>query len=141
MSGFADGTPFSPNQLARPSVPAHAMSITISSSGSADSMQRTPKPYVHLSINSVDLVVFDPQGGYDADRFDRYASFVEARDAALTCIEAMLDEADYEDEAHRSELETMQVLFEAANGFEDLMAQPGYRWFLGRLEPAVSVAA
>ncbi len=104
-------------------------------------MQPVSKPYVHLSIDSVDLVVFDPQGRYDADCFDRYASFTEALDAALTCIEAMLDEADYEDETHRSELETMQGLLEAATDFEDLMVRPGYRWFLERLEPAVSVAA
>ncbi len=104
-------------------------------------MKPVSKPYVHLSIDSVDLVLFDPQGRYDANRYDRYASFVEARDAALTCIEAMLDEADYEDETHRSELEAMQGLLEAANGFEDLEAQPGYRWFLERLEPVASVAA
>jgi hypothetical protein len=104
-------------------------------------MQRAPKAYVHLSIDSVDLVVIDPHGRYDADRHDRYASFSEARDAALTCIEVMLDEADYEDETHRAELVTMQGLLEAATGFEDLEAQPGYRWFLERLEPAVSVAA
>jgi hypothetical protein len=104
-------------------------------------MQQVPKPYVHLSIDSVDLVVFNPQGHHDADRHDRYASFTEARDAALTCIEIMLDEVDYEDEIHRSELETMQGLLEAANAFEDLASQPGYRWLLERLEPAVSVAA
>jgi hypothetical protein len=92
-------------------------------------------------IDSVDLVVFDAQGHHDADRHDRYASFTEARDAALTCIEIMLDEADYEDEIHRSELETMQGLLEAVTTFEDLAAQAGYRWFLERLEPALSAAA
>jgi hypothetical protein len=104
-------------------------------------MKRLPKPYVHLSVHSVDLVVFDPQGHYDADHYDRYASFAEARDAALTCIEAMLDEADYEDEEHRSELETIRGLLEAATAFEEIEAQPGYRWFLERPEPAVSAAA
>ncbi len=110
--------------------------------GKNPSMQSISKPYVHLAIDSVDLVVHDPLGRYDADRYDRYASFTEARDAALTCIEAMLDEADYEDELHRSELEFMLGLLEPATSFdEDLMTQPDYRSFLERLEPTPSMAA
>jgi hypothetical protein len=103
-------------------------------------MQRAPKPYVHLSADSVDLVGFDPHGLYDADRHDRYATFSEARDAALTCIEAMLDEADYEDQTHREELEQMQGLLEPAAAYEGLVAQPEYRRFLWRLEPVASAA-
>jgi hypothetical protein len=99
------------------------------------------KPYVHLAVDSVDLVVFDPHEQYDADRYDRYATFTQAREAALTCIETMLDEGDYDDEAHCNEIEAMQRLLEAAAVFEDLEALPGYRWFLGRLESVKSAAA
>src|SRR6516165_1867233 len=125
MSEFWGGIPVSPNQPACISVSAHAISNHLRVVQRVHPMQQVPKPYVHLSVDSVDLVVFDPQGHHSADRHDRYARFTEARDAALTCVEIMLDEAEYEDEVHRSELETMQRLLEAATAFEDLAAQPG----------------
>ena len=55
-------------------------------------MNAVAKPYLHLSINAVDAVVFDPEGRHDNDRSDRFDTFDEARDAALSCVELMLDE-------------------------------------------------
>jgi hypothetical protein len=98
------------------------------------------KPYVHLAINAVDTVVFDPEGQFDSDRSDRFATFTEARDAALSCIEVMLHEGDYDDEEHRDELELMLGLLETASSFDEIEESPGYLTFLRRLEPAVAGA-
>ena len=65
-------------------------------------MNAVSKPYLHLAINAVDTVVFDPDGLHDNDRSDRYASFGEARDAALSCVEVMLHEEEYDDDQHRT---------------------------------------
>ena len=70
-------------------------------------MPNFDKPYVQLAINQVDTLIEDRQGRYDAETHDRYATFEAARDAALTSIEVMLDEADYDGEDHREELEQM----------------------------------
>jgi hypothetical protein len=104
-------------------------------------MDAFTKAYVHLPIDAVDTVLFDPEGRLDADRFDRYPSFIAARDAALSSIEIMLDEQDYDGEDHRQELEQMHQLLDAANTFEELSAHDEYNQLLTRFEPAQSVAA
>ena len=73
------------------------------------------KPYVQVVIDSVDTVVHDPDGHYDADRYDRYATFEQARDAALCCIEDVLDEGDYEGEDHKARLEATLRLLEGGH--------------------------
>jgi len=99
------------------------------------------KPFVHLSINAVDVVAFDPEGRLDGDRYDRYATFTEARDAALTSIELMLDHGDYDGEDHLAELDAMLGHLESVSSFEQLEADPGYREFVERLGEFHSVAA
>jgi hypothetical protein len=94
------------------------------------------KPYVHVSINAVDTVIHDPEGRFHSDRSDRFATFGEARDAALSCIEVMLHEGDYDEEEHRDELELMLGILETATSFEEVEGCPEYHWFLRRLEPA-----
>ena len=42
-------------------------------------MHPDSKPFVHLPIDAVDVVAFDPEGRYDGDRYDRYATFDEAQ--------------------------------------------------------------
>lgn len=42
-------------------------------------MNSLSKPYVHLPIDAVNTVVFDPEGDFDGEQFDRYPSFAEAR--------------------------------------------------------------
>jgi hypothetical protein len=104
-------------------------------------MEYQSKPYVHLSINAVDTVIHDPEGRFDSDRSDRFATFSEARDAALSCIEVMLHEADYDDEEHRDELELMLGVLETATSYAEVETCPEYLWFLKRLEPAFVGAA
>jgi hypothetical protein len=104
-------------------------------------MDRDSKPFVHLPIDAVDTVVFDPEGLYDGDRYDRYATFDEARDAALTCIELMLDHGDYDGEDHLAELEVMLGHLESASSFDQLEADPGYREFVERVGRVRPVAA
>src|SRR5690242_17823072 len=104
-------------------------------------MNSVVKPYVHLTIDAVDAVVLDPDGRFDADRYDHYATFVEARDAALSSIELMLDEGDYDGDDHCDELHRMRRLLEPANTLDDLEQSPDYQWFLGRLQPARPAAA
>jgi hypothetical protein len=99
------------------------------------------KLFVHLPIDAVDTVVLDPEGRFDAERYDRYDSFTQARDAALSSIEIMLDEEDYDGEDHRVELEQMLALLESSSSFEELEHQAGYRRLLDRLDPARPVAA
>ncbi len=99
------------------------------------------KPYIQTAINEVNAVVFDPQGHQDADRCDRYPTFEEARDAALSCVELMLDEADYDGDDHRTELESMRAMLDAAVSYDDLAARPEYRWFLAQLEVNVLAVA
>ncbi len=99
------------------------------------------KPFVHLPIDSVDTVVLDAEGRIDPELHDHYATFGEARDAALSCVELLLDEGDYDGEDHRDELVRMAALLEAADSFDDLDGQAEYQWFLRRLAPAPSVAA
>src|SRR3954453_15816335 len=104
-------------------------------------MEPTAKLYVHHTINAVDAVAFDPDGRYDADRHDRYATFDQARDAALSSIELMLDEGDYDGEDHKAELEPMLRLLESATTFENLEAQADFRRLLEGLESALPAAA
>jgi hypothetical protein len=99
------------------------------------------KPFVHLASDAVDTVVFDPEGRFDAERYDHYDSFTAARDAALSSIEVMLDEADYDGEDHREELERMLGLLEASSTYEDLEHHAYHRWLIGRLDPVQPVAA
>jgi hypothetical protein len=104
-------------------------------------MERAPKLFVHLPIDAVDTVVYDPEGHYDPDRHDRYATYTEARNAALSSLELYLDAADYDGDDHREELEQMLALLERAETFEELESQPDYRRFLARLHPAQPAAA
>lgn len=104
-------------------------------------MDSTSKNFVHLPIDAVDTVVYDPQGHYDGEHYDRYATFTEARDAALSSIEIMLDEADYDGDDHREELERMQGLLDAAETYEDLASQPAHHRLLDRQGKARPVAA
>ncbi len=104
-------------------------------------MDSLSRPYVHIPIDAVDTVAFDPEGLFDGERYDRYATFTEARDAALSSIEIMLDEEDYDGEDHREELERMLGLLESASTFDDLGTQPAHRRLLDRLESARPAAA
>ncbi len=104
-------------------------------------MHPSSRPFVHLSIDAVDLVAFDPEGRYDSEVHDRYPTFEAARDAALSCVELILHEGDYDGEDHREELERMFALLEAAPSFDLLADQSDYRWFLRRLEPLRPAAA
>jgi len=99
------------------------------------------KRFVQLAIDEVDTIVHDPEGLYDPEIHDRYETFEAARDAALTSIEVMLDEADYDGDDHREELERMHELLEEAISLADLQAQADYLSFLGRLVPARTIAA
>jgi hypothetical protein len=99
------------------------------------------KPFVHLAIDAVDTVIFDPEARFDAERFDRYDSFSAARDAALSSIEIMLDEEDYDGDDHRSELEQMLALLESSATYEELEPHSGYRGMLERLDAVRPVAA
>ncbi len=104
-------------------------------------MDQDSKPYVHVGIDAVDAVAFDPEGRIDPDRFDRYPTFEAARNAALTCVEILLDLGDYDGEDHRLELEAMLELLGSAASFEDLQVRPDYRRFLGKLAAARPLAA
>ena len=104
-------------------------------------MDSLSKPYVHLPIDVVDTVVFDPEGRFDADRYDRYATFTEARDAALSSIEIMLDEEDYDGDDHREELERMLGHLESSSCQEELERHAAHRRLLARFDPARSAAA
>ena len=104
-------------------------------------MEHFTKPFVHLPIDAVDSVVFDPEGRFEAEHYDRYASFTEARDAALSSIEIMLDEADYDGEDHREELEQMLGLLNSSSSYEELERHPEYQRVLERLDPVRSFAA
>ncbi len=104
-------------------------------------MDRLSKPYVHLPIDAVNTVVFDAEGHFDSERYDRYATFTQARDAALSSIEIMLDEKDYDGEDHREELERMLGHLESSETFEELECHPAYRRLIARLDPARSAAA
>ncbi len=104
-------------------------------------MTYSMKPFVHLPIDAVDAVVLDPEGRYDPELFDHYSTFDEARDAALSSVELLLDEGDYDGEDHREELERMRAMLDVATSYEDLERQDAYRWFLARIEPARPVAA
>jgi hypothetical protein len=106
-----------------------------------DFMNAAEKPFLHLSINAVDTVVFDPEGFHDNDRSDRFETFAEAKDAALSCIELMLDEGDYDGDDHRLELELMLDILEKASSHAELDACPAYLAFVSRLEPAQRGAA
>jgi hypothetical protein len=104
-------------------------------------MEHFKKAFVHLPINAVDSVVFDPKGRFEAEHYDRYASFIEARDAALSSIEIMLDEADYDGEDHREELEQMLGLLNSSSSYEDLERHPEHQRVLERSDPVRSFAA
>ncbi len=104
-------------------------------------MDHASKPFVHLTIDAVDTVILDPEGRFDPELYDHYTTFTEARDAALSSVELILDEGDYDGDDHREELERMLVLLESADTFEALSSKPGYHWFLARLQPARTTAA
>lgn len=104
-------------------------------------MDRAERPFVHLPIDAVDTVVYDPEGVYDPEVNDRYPTFIEARDAALSSIELMLDEGDYDGDDHRDELNRMLAVLERGETLEALTAQPDYHWLLSRLTKARSTAA
>jgi len=91
------------------------------------------KSYVHLAVDAVDTVIYDPEGRYDPERYDRYATYEEARDAALTCIELMLYMQDYDGEDHQRELEAMLPLLEGSETFEHLQAHRKYKSLIRRL--------
>jgi hypothetical protein len=55
------------------------------------------------------------------------------RAKVISSIELMLDEADYDGEDHKEELEQMLSLLEAARTFDDLQGQAEYRRLLERL--------
>ncbi len=99
------------------------------------------KPYVHLPIDAVDTVILDAEGQFDSDNYDRYATFTEAHDAALSSIEIMLDEGDYDGDDHREELERMLVPLETSETFDELAGHAVYRRLVARLDPARSAAA
>ena len=71
-------------------------------------------------IDVVNTVVFDPEGRFDGEQYDRYASFTEGRDAALSSIEIMLDEEESDGEDHREELERMLGHLESSSLPEEL---------------------
>ena len=104
-------------------------------------MNLCSKPYVHLPIDAVDTVVFDREDRFEADRYDRYTSFTEARDAARSSIEIMLDECDYDGEDHRQELVSMLGLLEMSSSFEEMSLSPEYQHVLDKLGPVKSLAA
>jgi hypothetical protein len=104
-------------------------------------MDRLTKPFVHVAIDAVDTVIFDPEGQLDAEQYDHYDSFAAARDAALSSIEVMLDEADYDGDDHREELELMLALLESSSSYEELERQAEYRRLISRLHPAHPAAA
>jgi hypothetical protein len=104
-------------------------------------MNLCSKPYVHLPIDAVDTVVFDLENRFEADRFDRYATFGEACDAARSSIEIMLDEGDYDGEDHRQELVNMLGLLDVSSSFEELTLCPEYQRMLAKLDPVTSLAA
>ncbi len=104
-------------------------------------MDHVGKNFVHLPIDAVDSVVFDPEGRWPADEFDRYASFTEARDAALSSIEIMLDEQDYDGDDHRVELERMLGVLETSPSYEVLQGCPDHLRILERLDRVRSFAA
>ena len=104
-------------------------------------MDHVRKHFVHLPIDAVDSVIFDPEGRWPADEFDRYASFTEARDAALSSIEIMLDERDYDGDDHREELERMLGVLERSPSYEALQVSADYQRTLERLDRVRSFAA
>ena len=104
-------------------------------------MEHFTKSFVHLPIDAVDSVIFDPAGHFEAKQYDRYASFTEARDAALSSIEIMLDEADYDGEDHREELERMLGLLDSSSSYEELERHPEYQRVLERAAPVSLFAA
>jgi hypothetical protein len=104
-------------------------------------MVQDGKQFVHLPIDAVDSVLYDPEGHFEADLFDRYATFTEARDAALSSIEVMLDERDYDDDDHRQELERMHDLLSGSSSFTDLEQSPGYQFLLKQVDSVALAAA
>jgi hypothetical protein len=105
------------------------------------SMESFAKPFVHVPIDAVDTVVFDPEGRFDPERYDRYDSFDAARDAALSSIEIMLDEEDYDGDDHREELERMLELLESSSTYDDLKRHAAHGWLLAQLDSAQPAAA
>ena len=104
-------------------------------------MEHFTKPFVHLPIDAVDSVIFDLEGRFEAEQYDRYATFTEARDAALSSIEIMLDEADYDGDDHRVELEQMRGMLDSSTTYEELQRDPEYTRIIERLGPVRLFAA
>jgi hypothetical protein len=103
-----------------------------------ESVEQANRPYVRVVIDDIDTVIYDTEGVYDADLYDRYSTFEEARNATLCCIEDLLDEGDYEGPALKAGLESMLSLLEAAQSFEDLNIQAEYRRLVGWSVPAAA---
>ena len=59
----------------------------------------------------------------------------------LSSIEIMLDEADYDGEDHRDELERMLGLLNSSSSYEELERHPEYQQILERPDPVRSFAA
>jgi hypothetical protein len=103
-------------------------------------MNHPIRPFVQMAIDAVDVVLSDPEGRFDPDRFDRYETFGAARDAALTSLEVMLYEGDYDDDDHRRDVEKMLEMLESAQTYEELEARSEYRDYLRTLNQARSAA-
>ena len=80
-------------------------------------------------------MIYDPEGRYDPELYDHYPTLTGARDAALSSVELILDEGDYDGDDHRDELQQMLGLLESVETFEALSGQPTYQWFIDRLGP------
>lgn len=99
------------------------------------------KPYVQTAIDQVNTVIYDPDNHFDADQYDRFASFETARDEAIYCLESLIDERDYDDDDHRREVVWMQQLLQSAETIADLERDAEYRRFVGRLATHTERAA
>ena len=42
-------------------------------------VEQAPKPYVQVAVDDVDIVVFDPEGRYDPEQYDRFVNFEQPR--------------------------------------------------------------
>jgi hypothetical protein len=104
-------------------------------------MDHVSKLFVHLPIDAVDSVLFDPEDRFPAEQYDRYPSFTEARDAALSSIEIMLDEEDYDGDDHRQELERMLEVLGSSASYDELQICPEHRRILERLDRVMLAAA
>ena len=132
---------FSANQRSRPGVLPDVRSITAFLLGVRNVHGTLAESLRSPADRRRGFGGLDPEGRFDAELYDRYASFIEARDAALSSIEIMLDEADYDGDDHQHELEQMRVLLDASSSFDDLIGHSTYQQFVERIEPLRACAA